>query len=95
MRRSRRPDENILLPWPIEIVFAVAGLVCVPFAMWWFLGEITAPAIQFGKALGVAVDVQPVIIALEPMIWIIGVIVGFRVWFFLRKWFIGKVNSVL
>jgi hypothetical protein len=95
MRRHRYEESQaILLPWPIEAFFAVAGVLSTLGATWWFVGEIRSPSLQLEKIFGVPVDVQPVITAFTPLMWIAGAAFGVRVWLSLRRWFIRKVSSL-
>jgi hypothetical protein len=95
MRRPRQHESQaILLPWPLEALFVIADVLSTLGATWWFVGEIRSPALQLEKIFGVPVDVQPVITAFTPLMWIAGVVFGLRAWLALRRWFIRKVFSL-
>lgn len=82
------------LPWPLEAVFWFLGLVCIPLAMWWFVGEITTPAATFAKSFNVQIDLSPIIAACKPMTLIFGIIFGLKVRFAVRRWFVRRVEAI-
>ena len=95
-RRVRsRQELDWPLPWQIEVGLAVIGLICVPFGMYWFTKEITSPATMLGQLFNIPVDVQPLITAFRPMIWIFGVIIGWRVRCWLRRSIVDRLNRIL
>jgi hypothetical protein len=95
-RRIRsRYELNWPLPWQIEVAFAVIGVICIPFGMYWFTMEITSPATMLGQVVNMPVDVQPIVTAFKPMIWIFGLIIGWRVRCWLRRVAIHQLNRIL
>jgi hypothetical protein len=94
-RRSRiRFEVEWQLPWQIEVILCVIGLICVPFGMWWITNEITSPATMFGQILGVTVNIENIVEPFRPAILLFGLLVGWRVRCWLRR-MIGKRLSTL
>jgi hypothetical protein len=94
-RRRNHLQEDIALPWQAELGFALIGLICVPFAMWWFINEITAPAQFFSEMLGAPVDLHIVVESGKPLIWIFGLIVGWRVRCWIRRQVLHRISRTL
>jgi hypothetical protein len=63
--------------------------------MYWFTMEITSPATMLGQVVNMPVDVQPIVTAFKPMIWIFGLIIGWRVRCWLRRVAIHQLNRIL
>jgi len=63
--------------------------------MYWFTKEITSPATMLGQLFNIPVDVQPIVTAFRPMIWIFGVIIGWRVRCWLRRSIVDRLNRIL
>jgi hypothetical protein len=82
------------LPWPIELGFGVIGLVCIPIGMWWITNEITSPAAMLGEILGVTVETQSFVEPFKPIIWLFGLLVGWRVRCRLRRMFNHQLNKL-
>jgi hypothetical protein len=97
MRRRKRAqgELNWPVPWQVELGFAVIGLICVPLGMYWFVNEITSPAAMVGQAFNFPVDVQPMVTAVQPMTWIFGLIIGWRVRCWLRRRVIKQLNRIV
>lgn len=93
--RGSEDDPGFPLPWPIELVFWIIGLICVPIGMWWITNEVTSPATLFGQMLGVEVKTKALVEPFMPMIVIFGLIVGWRVRCWLRRRVINKLEQVL
>ena len=90
----RRGEPEFPLPWQIELVFWIIGLICVPMGMWWITNEITSPATMFGQMLGVEVKpglAEPFL----PMIVIFGLIFGWRVRWWLRRVLTDRLDRLL
>lgn len=94
-RRRTQATATFPLPWPLEVVFWVIGLACVPVAIWWLVNEITSPAETFGAILGVPVESQGIVESAQPLIWLFGFAVGVRVRFWVRGLFVDRLNRLL
>lgn len=82
------------MPLPLEIVFGAIGLLAVPFAMCWFVNEITSPGLAFSEIVGVPVDIQGMVDSSVPLIWIFGLIFGWRVRCWIRRQFVRRLNRL-
>lgn len=94
-RRRRQSHDDFPLPWQLEVVFWVIGILCVPIAMWWFINKITSPAEVLGAVLAAPVDTRGIVEAVQPLIWIFGLIVGVGVRCWLRRIVVDRLNRVL
>ena len=83
------------MPWQIELVFWVVGLLCIPVGIWWITKEITSPATVFGEMLGVTVDTQNLVEPFRPVILLFGLLVGWRVRCWLRQTLVKKLDKMV
>ena len=96
MARRRNHDKTEWpLPWPIELLFWVVGLVRVPLGMWWMTNEITSPATMFGQILGIEVDTRPMVEPFKLWILLFGLLVGWRVRCWLRRTVLRRLNNIV
>lgn len=95
-RRNRTRDSiDWPLPWQIELALAAIGLICAPFGMYWLVNEITDPIDMLRHLFNAPVNAQPILRAFAPMIWIFGVIIGWRACCWLRQALVEKLNKIL
>jgi hypothetical protein len=94
-RRRHREESEWPLPWQIEIIFWIVGLLCVPLGIWWITNEITSPATMFGQMLGVTVDTQNIVEPFRPAILLFGLIIGWRVRCGLRRMLVDKLDRIV
>ncbi len=96
MRRRRKPaHDRFPLPWQLELVCWVIGIASVPFAVWWFINEISSPAETFAEMLGVSIDTQPIIDSARPLIWVFAFIVIVRVRCWLRRMIANRLSELI
>ena len=94
--RFRSAEESDWpLPWQVELVFWLVGLVGVPIGMWWLTSEVTSPATMLGKMMGVTVDTQSFVEPFKPLILVFGVLFGVRVRCLLRRAILDRLNRIL
>ncbi len=94
-RRRNYSQEDFPLPWQLEAVFWLIGLLSVPIAMWWFINEITSPGRTLGVMLGVPVETQSLVDSFRVFIWIFPLLIGVRVRCALRRAVVDRLNRLV
>jgi hypothetical protein len=84
-RRRYRYQEDVPLPWQVEVTLALVSLFAAPVGMVWIIWRIISPISRMSEALGMPIDLNAVLEPLQFGIWVFGLLVAFKAWLWLRR----------
>lgn len=86
MSRGRsRYQQDVSLPWQVEVTLALISLFAAPVGMGWIIWRIISPISRMSEALGTTIDLNAVLEPVQFGIWVFGFLVAFKVWLWLRS----------
>lgn len=92
--RTRKSDIFIALPWQIEGLFLCVLPVTFFACVWWIVDEVSGRAGVFSQALGIPVDVMPVLQDLKFWICLVSAALAVKTYWGCRIWINWKLKAL-